>query len=109
MGNNGWYTSLHTVSQVNCCSSCCSCCSCCCCFSLLLNLPFFLDAVAFVGGFVVVDDVVVVCFCDVVVVDVVVVVVFVVVYVVVLGWSEKNKEIISTSTYFTVMAIVGCS
>ena len=49
------------------------------------------------------------CFCDVVVVDVVVVDVFVVVYVVVLGWSEKNKEIISTSTYYTVMTMVGCS
>ena len=74
-GNNGWYTSLHTVSQVNCCSCCCWC-----CFSLLLNSPFFLDAVAFVGGFVdVVDDVVVVvCFCDAAVVLYVVVDVFVV-------------------------------
>ena len=52
---------------------------------MLLNSPFFLDAVAFVGGFVdVVDDVVVVvCFCDAVVLYVVDVFVVLVVDVVV--------------------------
>ena len=60
---------------------------------MLLNSPFFLDAVAFVGGFVdVVDDVVVVvCFCDAAVVLYVVVDVFVVLVDVVVRTSPGQK------------------